>query len=106
MRTLEELIEEAIKAEAKKLTLRFQAYHNRKERIHQQNLNRIANPPQKVLTTPPYWSDSKTFNPFYVHKHAKAIARSVTKKIRDGTYSPRKPYLYDVPKLGGGTRSV
>jgi RNA-directed DNA polymerase len=106
MRTLEDLIEEAIKAEAEKLTLRFQSYHNRIERIHQQNQARLKEAPSKILTTPPYWSVSKTFNPFYVHKHARAIARSVTKKIREGTYRPRTPQSQNVPKLGGGTRIV
>ena len=106
MHTLEKLIEEAIIAEAEKLAQRYHAFHNQVERLYQQNRERVKNASDKKLRVPEYWNKEKPFNPFYVRKHATSIAKSVTKKIRNGTYKPRPPHTKNIPKTSGGTRTI
>jgi len=103
---LHEAILAKIQSEAGKLAERHQAYHNNLHIAHERELRRIANPPAKVVQVPAYWNQDRKFNPFYVLKHAPAIARSIVAKLRQGTYRPMPPYIQQVPKPGGGFREV
>lgn len=92
--------------EAKKLSLRYHAYHNALELEYIRKKKRINTVGEKHLKIPEYWDVEKKFNPFYVHKHRKQIAHSIAKKIANGTYAPNSPQKMDIPKISGGSRKV
>ncbi len=103
---LEEYLCKVIEEESDKLILRYHAYHNALHHEHVRNTKRIANPPAKAIKKPNYWDVDKKFNPFYVKKKSKSIARSITRKISDKTYKPFPPHIKEVAKTGGGARHV
>lgn len=103
---LEQRIYESIRAEAKKLIQRYQDYHNVLHLEHERKRARVHGVPEKVVKTPAAWNESHLHNPFYVHRRAASIARSIARKIMDGTYSPNKPFIQEVAKKGGGIRKV
>ncbi|WP_081941948.1 reverse transcriptase domain-containing protein [Spirochaeta lutea] len=67
---------------------------------------RITDPELLSPFKPEHWSIDRKFNPFYVHKHAPSIARSIAKKIQIGEYKPNPPEIAQIPKKTGGTRNV
>lgn len=77
---LEEYLCSIIEEESDKLILRYHAYHNGLHHEHVRNTKRLSNPPKKTIKTPDYWKEDKKFNPFYVKKKSKSIARSIAKK--------------------------
>jgi len=102
----EEYLCKVIEEESDKLILRYHAYHNGLHHEHVRNKKRLSNPPKKIIKTPDYWKEDKKFNPFYVKKKSKSIARSIAKKIADKTYKPYSPHIKKIPKAGGGSRDV
>ncbi|WBU39919.1 reverse transcriptase domain-containing protein [Marinobacter alkaliphilus] len=100
----EDYLSSVIEQEAKKLIERYHSYHNFLHLEHERNKARIYDAPEKVVKKPNYWNHDNNFNPFHVRKKAKSIAKSITKKLADGTYSPREPYQKPIDKPGGGTR--
>jgi len=104
--TLEEYLNTVIREEADKLILRYHAYHNNLHHEHKRNKKRISNPPPKIIEIPNYWKTDNKFNPFYVKKKSKSIAKSIAKKILDRTYKPFPPYIKEISKEGGGVRKV
>ncbi|RTN21484.1 RNA-dependent DNA polymerase [Enterobacter quasimori] len=104
---LQKKILQYISDEAKDLTLTHHVYHNA---LHIENLRkkeRSLNPINlRVLSKPQYWSDDKKFNPFYVKKHSKAIAHSISKKITARTYEPFPVAVNKIAKPSGGFREV
>jgi RNA-directed DNA polymerase len=85
----------------------YHKYHNNLEIIHQRNKRRLRNAPDKDIYIPEEWNVDKKYNPFYVLKHKKQIARSIFNKLINGTYSPFKPYVKQIPKKDSTkTRSV
>jgi hypothetical protein len=104
--SLESIIEARIRKEAEKLNIRYHGYHNSLEIDYQRNKKRIVDVPRKEVRTPDYWAEDKKFNPFYVNKHAKSIAHSITSKIRKETYKPNPPHIMQVEKPSGGHRNV
>lgn len=105
--SLESQLVNIIKSEAEKLIKRYHEYHNRLNLEHQRNEKRLGfNAPPKTVHRPDYWSRDKKFNPFYVRKKHKSIARAIAKKIEERTYRPNEPYIKSVPKSGGGVRQV
>lgn len=101
----EELLQ-AIEAEAKKLSLRHHAYHNALELEHRRVVKRLRSAPPKKIQTPSEWATERKFNPFYVHKHRKSIAKSISQKIISGTYTPNNPITRSIRKPDGGTRTI
>lgn len=95
-----------IEKEAQKHAERHQIYHNSLEIEYQRNKKRINNPKDKEVKIPDYWIGDKKFNPFYVLKHVKQISKSISKKLRDGTYEPLPPYTKKIDKKGGGKRTI
>lgn len=93
-----------INEEARKLIERHHAYHNFLHLEHKRNKERVLDAPVKEIKTPDYWRIDRKFNPFYVRKNRKSIAKSIAKKLADGTYRPRLPYQKEIKKPGGGTR--
>jgi len=103
---LEEYLCKTIEEEADKLILRYHAYHNNLHNEHIRNKKRILNFPEKSIKIPSYWKEDKKFNPFYVKKKSKSIAKSITKKILDKTYEPFPPHINKIAKKDGGIRDV
>ena len=103
---LEEYLCKVIEQESDKLILRYHAYHNGLHHDHVRNTKRLSDPPKKVVQKPDYWKEDKKFNPFYVKKKRKSIARSIAKKISKKTYKPNTPFIKQIPKTGGGVRNV
>jgi RNA-directed DNA polymerase len=99
-------IRAAIVAEANKLIARYEAYHNALHLEWERSRKRTGTPPPKKVLKPVYWSIDRKFDPFYCRAHSKAIARSISKSIRNGTYEPRPPYEKEIPKASGGTRKL
>ncbi len=64
------------------------------------------NCPVKKIETPGYWQHDKKFNPFYVRKKHKSIAKAIAKNIEKRAYQPNDPYIKEIPKSDGGTRKV
>lgn len=104
--SLEKQLIKYIEAEAEKLTNRHHAYHNALHLEHMRKSKRLGSVESKILKTPQYWSQDKKFNPFYVNKNKKQIARSIANKILDGTYKPNIPAHMEIPKPSGGFRNV
>ena len=103
---MEKLIESYIKSEAIKLRDRFQVYHNVVHLEYERNKKRIGILEPKKIYIPASWEEDKKFNPFYVLKNSKAIAKSVSRKLLDGTYEPHKPFIKEIAKKGKGTRKI
>ncbi|WP_207221283.1 hypothetical protein [Pseudoduganella lutea] len=103
---LEKQVEKYIREEAEKLIERHHTYHNSLHREHDRLQKRLVNPPKKMIMVPEYWNLDPKFNPFYVRRKAKSIARSISKRIKDGSYVPNDPHLKEIDKAGGGKRSL
>ncbi|MGE8206041.1 reverse transcriptase domain-containing protein [Heyndrickxia sp. NPDC080065] len=93
-----EEIEFHIEQIAERKSKEFQKYHNNIELINQRERRRIKNPILKEVRTPEEWDVDKKFNPFYVLKHKNQIAKSIFKKLINGTYQPFTPYVKQIPK--------
>ncbi|HEJ9121577.1 TPA: hypothetical protein SML70_001469 [Serratia marcescens] len=104
---LREKLAEYIEFEANKLAQRHHAYHNSLHIENQRKKERSRSPGNlKTIVKPPQWADDSKFNPFYVKKHSKAIAYSISKKIELGTYKPFPVSTNKIPKASGGYREV
>jgi len=104
---LEKQLTIAIKEEAEKLITRHHEYHNRIHIETKRNKKRLgSSAPEKKIHTPDYWTHDKKYNPFYVKKKYKSIARSIALRINNRTYTPNSPYIKEVPKSDGGIRKV
>lgn len=100
-------IESRIVQIAERKVKEFQKYHNNIDLINQRERRRIKNPITKKVKTPEEWDVDKKFNPFYVLKNKKQIARSIFEKIISGTYQPFTPYVKQIPKRNNSkTRPV
>ncbi|MBP4046500.1 reverse transcriptase domain-containing protein [Chromobacterium violaceum] len=106
MYKLEYRLELLIREECEKLILRYHQYHNFLRLEYKRNLERLYFVPPKVVHKPDYWDVDKKFNPFYVKRKSKSIARAIARAIESRSYKPGNPYLKRVPKLGGGFRDV
>ncbi len=103
---LETFIARYIADEAEKLALRHHAYHNAISIENSRKLERTKSPNLLQVVKPEHWLIDRKFNPFYVKKNTKSIARSIAKKISSGEYEPREPAIAKIPKKSGGTRDV
>jgi len=101
-----EQLEDAITEEAKKLSLRYHAYHNALHLEHERRKKRTTAVQAKVLKVPDYWLIDRKFDPFYVHRNRSSIARSIAEKITRLDYSPRGPHKRLIKKPKGGTREI
>ncbi len=105
--SLERKIAIAIKLESEKLISRYHEYHNNVHAEFLRNQKRIGDlVPPKLIEKPVYWAIDRKFNPFYVRRKHKSIARSIAKKIKTRTYTPNRPFIKIVPKHDGGERKV
>ena len=104
---LEERIGLAIKDESEKLIQRYHDYHNEVHAESLRNKKRLGHlAPRKIIRKPDYWRINNKFNPFYVRRNHKSIAKSIARNIGSRTYIPNKPYVKSVEKSDGGVRNV
>lgn len=89
-----------------KLINRFHAYHNGVHAEHERTKKRLIEPPDKFIEIKKYWKIDEKFNPFYVRRRAKNIAKSIALKIKEKTYVPNEPHKEKIPKSGGGSREL
>lgn len=104
--TFEERLEAAIAEDAKKLMERYHGYHNALQLEHDRKNKRTQVMTKKTVKVPNYWKIDKKYNPFYVFANRKKLSKIIAKKIEDGTYEPNKPYVKEIPKSSGGTRTI
>ena|ERR1035438_7872491 len=74
-------IEKAILAEAEKLIRRHEMYATNLARELRRRELRSGIQPTKTILVPEYWSIANGFNPYYVRKHVRAIARSLERHL-------------------------
>lgn len=78
--------------------------------VHDENVRRTERSTRVVdkvqLRVPEAWSAAPGFNPYLVRSRRTNIAHSVTKALKAGSYTPRPPFTFLVPKTGGGDRQV
>jgi hypothetical protein len=99
-------IETAILAEASKLIRRHENYMTNLAADLRRKSTRSGLPYSKVIKTPDHWSVARGFDPYYVKKHAAAIALSMKKKLASREYAPLPAFQYAVPKPDGSLRMV
>lgn len=103
---LEKSLLKYILMEAEKLGMRHHAYHNAIAVENTRKRSRLKNPKLVKPVKPEHWDIDRKFNPFYVKKNAKSIAKSMARKISTGSYEPFPSVTAKIPKASGGTRSV
>jgi hypothetical protein len=99
-------IETAIIAEAEKLIRRHEMYATNLAREIRRRELRSGHQQSKIVEIPEYWSLANGFNPYYVRRHAKAIAHAIEQSLAAQTYRPRTAFKYHVPKSDGTFREV
>lgn len=104
---LESQIARVIKEEAEKLISRYHEYHNQVHQEYKRNQKRLGSScPKKEIHIPDYWKKDRKFDPFYVRRKHRSIAKSIALKISDREYIPNAPYIKQVKKSDGGHRDV
>ncbi len=103
---MEKILLKDISRQAIQIKERYEQYHNNIEKWYQKNLLNYTTPPIKNINVPNEWTKDNKYNPFYVLKRNKQIAKSISKKILDGTYKPNKPIFKNIAKKGGGSRTL
>jgi len=104
---LESQISTIIKEESEKLIARYHEYHNQLHLEYLRKKKRLGTScPEKKIHTPDYWKKDKKFNPFYVRRKHKSIAKAIAKKIISRQYTPNSPYIKEIEKKDGGHRKV
>ncbi|KGO87071.1 DNA polymerase [Flavobacterium rivuli WB 3.3-2 = DSM 21788] len=103
---MEKFLLKDIEKQARELCEKYNTYHNflhlsieRKNKIY-------LTPFTKDVRIPKEWNEDNKYNPFYVYKRRAQIAKSVSRKILNGTYLPNAPILREIPKPNGGKRTI
>ncbi|HFK5509424.1 RNA-dependent DNA polymerase [Elizabethkingia anophelis] len=99
------LIEDIIKISCQ-LKSRFEKYHNNLHLWYERNSRNYVDYDPKRVKYPDEWNINNKYNPYYVLKRKKQIAKSVSKNILAGKYMPQPPHVKEIPKPNGGTRSI
>ncbi|WP_425638821.1 reverse transcriptase domain-containing protein [Algoriphagus yeomjeoni] len=103
---MEKFLLRDIEKQAKELCEKYNSYHNFLHlSIARKNKNYII-PTSKDVRIPLEWKKDKKYNPFYVYKRKKQIAKAVSQRILKGTYIPNKPITKEIPKPNGGKRLI
>ncbi|WP_461142516.1 reverse transcriptase domain-containing protein, partial [Spirosoma pomorum] len=89
-----------IQTEASDRGREFHEYHNFLHIEYKRKKKRLLNVPHKHVKIPQEWNENRLYNPFYVLKNAKKIARSISIKIKNSSYIPTKPIRYTIKKSG------
>ncbi|WP_288899094.1 reverse transcriptase domain-containing protein [uncultured Delftia sp.] len=103
---LELRLTKTIISECEKWIEKYHKYHNSLNVKYQRSKDLLHIVPEKEIKNPECWTVDRRHNPFYVKRNAKAIAKSIAKKIEANTYKPNSPYINRIKKNGGGYRYV
>jgi RNA-directed DNA polymerase len=100
-------VAEALKREAEKLVLRQERYARWVFDENVRRQRRVSTPlaPLQVLR-PEYWDWAPGFDPYVVRARSASIAHAISRSLKEGSYQPRSPAGYRVPKVGDGDRLV
>ena len=100
-------LDERIRKSATRLISEHETYARA---VHDENKRRLrrstAAPTLLPLRRPETWQLDPGFNPYHVRSHRSVIAHSITLRLRDRTYTPRRPAGFTVPKPSGGQRII
>ena len=99
-------IETSIRAEAEKQIRKHEMYLSELAREIARREARTGLHQQKIIQIPAHWGVNSGFNPYYVRRKAKSIARSMERALANRTYRTRPAYKYLVAKPDGGVREV
>lgn len=103
---MEKILQEDIEKISLQLKRRFEDYHNNLHLWYIRNSKNYTEFDPKYVNFPEEWNSDIKYNPYYVLKKKKQIAKSVSKNILSGKYEPNPPYVKQIPKPGGGTRDI
>lgn len=103
---MEKFLLKDIEDQAKEIRDKYHDYHNYLHLAILRLQKNYINPRKKNVKIPEEWKKDKKYNPFYVLKRKKQIAKSVSKGILKGTYVPNKPIVKEIPKPNGGKREI
>lgn len=103
---MENFLFKDIGKQAEEQIYKYQLYHNYLHHSHSRKEQIFVNVAAKDVGIPEEWLIDKKFNPFYVLKRKKQIAKSISKKILDGTYEPNAPFIKKIEKPNGGFRNI
>lgn len=88
---------------------RILAAERRRGRVADENRRRArrsTGPTYEIpIDTPPLWSQAG-FDPYRVRRNRRSIAHSIRAKLQARSYEPFAPQPMEIPKPGGGTRTV
>lgn len=100
-------LENQIFAAAKR---RIKEHETYAQAVHDENARRRRRstglPAQLQVRRPETWELDPGFNPYLVKSNHRRIAHSVSEQLKSGTYTPRRPAGFIVPKPYGGHRVV
>ncbi|MEK9786475.1 MAG: hypothetical protein VW546_10750, partial [Gammaproteobacteria bacterium] len=103
-------MEKALKQEIKRLCLRAQRRvkgREAKARQDRQKFEKRTGLPGGSPKAPPTLAGvHKHFDPAHCARNANIIARTIWKKVLDGTYVPTPAVKYQIPKPQGGVREI
>ncbi|NMH26518.1 reverse transcriptase domain-containing protein [Flavobacterium silvaticum] len=103
---MEKFLLKDIEKQARELCEKYNTYHNFLHLTIERKNKIYIVPTLKKVHVPKEWKRDRKHNPFYVYKRKEQIAKSVSKKILDGTYLPNPPFLKEIPKPNGGKRKI
>jgi len=103
---MEKILEKFIGEEAKKHIDKYHKYHNSLHLEYKRIEKRQIKYSEKEIKIPSYWSIDKKYNPFYVLKNRRAIAKAIAKKMKEKNYSPNSPHIFEKQKKDGGIRKI
>ncbi|MBW8362511.1 MAG: RNA-dependent DNA polymerase [Kaistella sp.] len=103
---MENLLLRDIEKQAQELCDKYNDYHNYLHLSNERKKKNYTNPIPKVVKIPSEWDVDKKYNPFYILKRKKQIAKSISKKILKGEYVPNRPIAKEIKKPSGGTRTI
>lgn len=103
---MEKFLLKDIEEQAKEIRDKYNDYHNYLHLAILRLQRNYINPRNKKIKIPDEWKKDKKYNPFYVLKRKKQIAKSVAMNILKGTYIPNKPVIKQIPKPNGGKREI
>lgn len=100
-------LEYAVREVADKKIRRHESYRRSVVDENVRRQRRSLGMPARVDARRPHlWDVSPGHDPYHVKKQAASIAHAVAKKLKDGNFAPRTPYVFAVPKPNGGSRLV
>lgn len=103
---MEKFLLKDIEKQARELCEKYNTYHNFLHLSIERKNKNYTDPKIKNVSVPFEWTLDNKYNPFYVSKRKTQIAKSVSRKILDGTYVPNSPHVKEIPKINGGYRKI